>query len=168
MDEGLREVLEAVKRLLIAFGLGLPVGWEREALHRTPGLRTFPLVAMGSCGFMLIGITAFETHPDAQARVIQGLLSGIGFIGGGAILKGVHDVAGVSTAVSIWITAAIGVSVAYDHYTVAITLSLTTLITLHLMRTKKDRAAREDAAEDRARELEAEAQEKAKEKPENR
>ena len=144
MSEGMSEVVQTVLRMAIAYVLALPVGWEREAMKSTPGLRTFPLVSLGSCAFMSIGLTTYDVNVDAQARVLQGLLSGIGFIGGGAILKGEHAIAGVATAVGVWITAGIGVAVAYGHYTVAITLSLITLATLHLLHTPKDDAARKD------------------------
>lgn len=148
MGEGWSEDLVSVGRLLVAYVLGLPVGWEREQLARTPGLRTFPLVALGSCAFVLLGATTFDQNADAQARVLQGLLAGIGFIGGGAILKGQHDVAGVSTAVGVWITAGIGVATAYGHYILAVALSLFTLATLHLLRTPKDAEAWRNAAQD--------------------
>ena len=141
--DGWSEALQPVVRMLAAYVLGLPLGWEREKLARTPGLRTFPLVALGSCAFVSMGSITFDSQ-DAQARVVQGLLTGIGFVGGGAIIKGEHAVSGVSTAVGVWITAGIGVAMAYGHYAVAIVLSLCTLATLRLLRTPKDDAARRD------------------------
>lgn len=71
----------------VALLLTLPVAWERERSTRIMGLRTFPLVAVASCGYVLIAVAVVGSSADGQARIIQGLMSGIGFIGGGAILK---------------------------------------------------------------------------------
>ena len=71
----------------LAFVITLPIAWNRERADRVMGLRTFPLVAMASCGFMLLAESAFSGAPDAQARALQGIITGIGFIGAGAILK---------------------------------------------------------------------------------
>jgi putative Mg2+ transporter-C (MgtC) family protein len=71
--------------------------------------------------------------PDAQSRVIQGLVAGIGFIGGGAILKTENRVQGVATAASIWNTGVVGASVAQDRYLLAATLSFMNFVTLRLL-----------------------------------
>jgi len=77
-----------IKELLIAFIIALPIGWNRELESRSMGLRTFPLVALASCGYMLLGSSFIgDDSPDAIARLLTGLMTGIGFIGGGAILK---------------------------------------------------------------------------------
>jgi putative Mg2+ transporter-C (MgtC) family protein len=115
--------------LFIAFALAIPIGWNREAEVRNAGLRTFPLVALGSCGFMLVGLRSFHAE-DALARVLYGLITGIGFIGGGAILKGKGSVSGTATAASIWITGAMGAAVALHRFEVAVLLSLLNFITL--------------------------------------
>ncbi|NND39324.1 MAG: MgtC/SapB family protein [Pseudomonadales bacterium] len=116
----------------IAYVLALPIAWNRESHTRSAGLRTFPLVSIASCGFMLIAISAM---PDAssQARVVQGIITGIGFIGGGAILKGNNNVTGTATAASIWATAAIGISVALYRYEIALVISLLTFATLQFL-----------------------------------
>ncbi|NNC54206.1 MAG: MgtC/SapB family protein, partial [Pseudomonadales bacterium] len=118
--------------MAIAYVLALPIAWNREAHTRSAGLRTFPLVSIASCGFMLIAISAM---PDtgSQARVVQGIITGIGFIGGGAILKGNNNVTGTATAASIWATAAIGISVALYRYEIAIVVSLLTFVTLQFL-----------------------------------
>ena len=113
----------------VAYLLALPVAWDRERDARSAGLRTFPLVAIGACGFTLIGIDVFP-GADAQARVVQGLLAGIGFIGGGAIIKSGGNVTGTATAASIWATAAVGIAVAYDRFEIALILSFLTFFTL--------------------------------------
>ncbi len=89
-------------QLFLAFLISLPVAWNRERADRVMGLRTFPLVAMASCGFMLLAESAFSGAPDAQARALQGVITGIGFIGAGAILKRDGSVKGSATAASIW------------------------------------------------------------------
>src|SRR5664279_172393 len=89
-------------RIVCAFVFALPIGWEREHEEHTLGIRTFPLVAMASCGFVLLGVTLDENDPAARSRIIQGLIAGIGFIGGGAILKTNAGVHGTATAASIW------------------------------------------------------------------
>src|SRR4051812_34312817 len=95
-------------RLAVAFALGLPVGWEREHRALSPGLRTFPLVGRGGCAFLLIGQHAFPGEARAQGYVFQAVLSGMVFMGGGVIVKGRGEIQGIATAVSIWITAAVG------------------------------------------------------------
>ncbi len=76
-----------IKELMIAFIIALPIGWNREKESRSMGLRTFPLVAIASCGYMLIGSSIVSGDPDALSKLLYGLMTGIGFIGGGAILK---------------------------------------------------------------------------------
>lgn len=122
--------------LAIAFLLGLPIGWERGNPAR-PGLRTYPLLAMGACAYLEIGQFAFHNNADAQARVFQGLVSGIGFIGAGAIIKGRVKVHGLATAVSLWVTVAIGIAASYQLFALGILLSGTTLLVLLLLDPKK-------------------------------
>jgi len=129
-------------RLAVAFVLALPIGWERELRERSPGLRTFPLVSLGSCGYLLLGHHVFGSALDAEGRVLQGLVTGIGFVGAGAILKGDKDVRGLATAASIWNTAAVGAAAAYGSYVLGVALSVANFITLHFLRTGQERAGR--------------------------
>lgn len=110
-------------QLGIAFILALPIAHNRESRAQGAGLRTFPLVAIACAAFMLV---AMDVYPDqeAQARVMYGVITGIGFIGGGSIIKSSENVQGTATAAGIWLTGAIGVSVAYSRYEIAIVLSL--------------------------------------------
>lgn len=124
------EVLRDFLRVSFAFVVALPLGWERHRSDRHLGLRTFPIVAMASCGFMLILKQEISGTPEATARLLQGLLTGIGFIGGGAILKQGAQVQGLATAASLWCTGAIGAAVAFDREEIAIVLSLVTFGTL--------------------------------------
>lgn len=110
-------------QLGFAFILSLPIALNRESRARGAGLRTFPLVAIAACAFMLVGISAYETS-GAEARVMYGIITGIGFIGGGAIIKRSDKVDGTATAAGIWNTGAIGVATAYQIYEIAITLCI--------------------------------------------
>ena len=117
-------------RLGIAYLLALPVGWYREKETHSVGVRTFPLVAMASCGYILL---AMPMDPAAQSRVIQGLVAGIGFIGGGAILKSEGGVHGTATAASIWTTGVLGAAVAQERYILAVVLAAVNLLTLRVL-----------------------------------
>jgi putative Mg2+ transporter-C (MgtC) family protein len=132
-------------RLLLALALTLPIGWEREISARSAGLRTFPLVAMASCSYVLISLAFGGAEPEAQSRVLQGLMTGMGFIGGGAILKNRKSVTGTATAASLWATSAIGAAVAYGQMELALSVSLLTLIILRLLHVvERGIARRED------------------------
>lgn len=117
----------------LAYLFALPVALDREASSRSAGLRTFPLVAIAACGYTLVGFSILGTT-DAEARVLQGVITGIGFIGGGAILKSSGSVTGTATAASIWTTGLIGIAVAADRFEIALLLTLMTFVTLRLGR----------------------------------
>lgn len=129
-------------QLAVAYILALPIGWDREAGSRGVGLRTFPLVAAGCCGYLLIGLEVLSGS-EAYARLMYGLMSGIGFIGGGAILKTDRNVSGTATAAAIWSTGAIGTAVAFQRYEIAISLSFVTFFTLRFIKPLKRIATRE-------------------------
>jgi len=120
-------------RVGIAFALAVPIGWERHDSKRNLGLRTFPIVAIAACGFMLILKSVPGANADTQSRLLQGLIGGIGFIGGGAILKEGTNVKGLATAASIWGTGAIGAAVAFERIEIAAVLSLIMFTALRLL-----------------------------------
>jgi putative Mg2+ transporter-C (MgtC) family protein len=126
-----------VLNLAVAFALGIPAGWDRERRRFGPGLRTYPLLAMGACAYLEIGRFAFRDHIEDQARVFQSLVSGIGFIGAGAIIKGRAEVHGLATAVSLWITVSVGIAASYQLFPLAAVLSGTTLVALRLLKPLK-------------------------------
>jgi len=126
-------LVTALVKVGLAFLFTLPVAWEREKSTRIMGMRTFPLVAVASCGYVLVAIAVVGEAEDAQARIIQGLMSGIGFLGAGAILKEGATVRGTATAASVWMTGALGAATAYSQYEVAIVLSIVTFLTLRLL-----------------------------------
>jgi putative Mg2+ transporter-C (MgtC) family protein len=146
-------VEDAIK-LVAAYVLAFPVGWYREKEAHSAGVRTFPLVAMASCGYVLLGAPSQHRSADAQSRIIQGLVAGIGFIGGGAILKSESRVHGVATAASIWNTGVVGASVAQNRYLLAATLALLNLFTLRILlqvkrKLNEEESAKKEEAEDR-------------------
>ena len=123
-------------RLVLAAGLGGALGYERENVGKPAGLRTHMLVAIGSALFVL---APRESGADQQAisRVVQGLVAGIGFLGAGSILKyreGHSEVIeGLTTAASVWTTAAIGVTVAMGRGSTAVVATLLALIVLRVL-----------------------------------
>ncbi len=126
-------VVPHVIALFIAYALAVPIGIEREAEERSAGVRTFPLVALASCGVIQGTEHLTADNPEAMARIVEGLITGVGFIGGGAILQLKNSVRGTATAASIWATGAIGISAGLASYDVAIIISLFTFLTLRLM-----------------------------------
>jgi putative Mg2+ transporter-C (MgtC) family protein len=110
-------------QLGIAFLLALPIALNREYKARGAGMRTYPLVSIACCAFMLVARDVYEGDA-AEAKVMYGIITGMGFIGGGAIMKNNSGVSGTASAAGIWLTGAIGLSVAYARYEIAIVLTL--------------------------------------------
>ncbi|MEX2260764.1 MAG: MgtC/SapB family protein [Bryobacteraceae bacterium] len=127
------QILTNLREVLIAYFLTLPIAWDRERTSVSAGLRTFPLVAVASAGFVLVSEHVIGSNGAERARILQGLMTGIGFIGGGAIVKSGTSVRGTATAASIWVTAAIGAAVAYRLYDLAIMLAIIVYATLRWM-----------------------------------
>lgn len=142
--------LQHLALLATAFVFALPVAWDREREERSLGLRTFPLVAMASAGYVLIAQSVLVSEPGELSRVIQGLLTGVGFLGGGAIVKRGMTVHGTATAASIWSTAAVGVAVAVGRFEIALALTVANFLTLRWLGTLKPvvREQGEEAGED--------------------
>lgn len=124
--------LQIFIRIVVAYALTAIVGWDREQEAHSAGIRTFPIVGMASCAYILV---LSDAPPDlaAQSRVLQGLVTGIGFIGGGAILKEGANVRGTATAASIWNAGIIGASVAMGRYDIGIMLAILNLFTLRAL-----------------------------------
>lgn len=118
-------------QISIAYILTAIIGWNREREEHIAGIRTFPIVGMASCGFLLI----VASSPDiaTPSRLMQGLITGIGFIGAGAVLKEGSTIKGTATAASVWNAGVIGVAVAKERYDIAIILSLLNLFTLRVL-----------------------------------
>jgi putative Mg2+ transporter-C (MgtC) family protein len=115
---------------MIAYVLAFPIGWNREHAERSAGIRTFPLVAIASCGIVQAAESLTMGQPEAMARIVEGIITGMGFIGGGAILRMKESVKGTATAASLWATGAIGVAVGLGSYDVAVMIAAMTIATL--------------------------------------
>jgi putative Mg2+ transporter-C (MgtC) family protein len=133
------EWVESVLKVGIAYGLSFPTAWFLEKESHAVGIRTFPIVAMASCAFVLLGTTAKGEMTADTSRIIQGLIAGIGFIGGGAILKDGTSVRGTATAASVWNTGALGAAVAMARYELALALAALNLFTLRALAPVKQR-----------------------------
>lgn len=122
-----------VIRIVAAIVLGAAVGWERERARKPAGLRTHILVCLGTTVFV-ISCSAAGMSSDGLSRVIQGIVTGLGFIGAGSILKlsAERDVQGLTTAAGIWMTAAIGVAVGLGCLGIALLGTLATVTLLWL------------------------------------
>ncbi len=107
--------LEIFLRILLATALGGVVGLERERSHKSAGLRTNALVAMGAALLTVISLSFGGAGSD-PSRIISNIIVGIGFIGGGAIIREGHKVSGVTTAATLWVVAAIGIAVGMGFY----------------------------------------------------
>ena len=128
-------IVRIVVRLLVAVALGGVLGWERESVGAPAGLRTHMLVSLGSALFVLIPLQAGMRFEDLS-RVLQGITAGIGFLGAGAILKQTarNDVRGLTTAASIWLTAALGVAAGMGREATALLSTLFALVILAILR----------------------------------
>lgn len=122
-----------LRDLAIAYGLALPVGWSWERKARSAGLRTYPLVAIASCGFVLLAARALGADSGSQSRMLQGLITGIGFLAAGAVVREGHSVHGTANAASIWTIGAAGAAVGFGLYDIAVVLSAVNFITLWLL-----------------------------------
>lgn len=118
------------------------IGWERQLRHKPAGLRTHMLVSMGSALFVLIPLAMGqnENGGDAVARVIQGIAAGIGFLGGGEILRqnqqeiGKPEVHGLTSAAAIWVSAALGTAAGCGLWQLALIGALMSLFVLRVIR----------------------------------
>jgi len=113
-------------KIALAWLLVVPTGWWSEKQGNSVGIRTFPLVAMASCGFLMI----LDNVNGDGSRVLQGLVTGIGFVGGGAIVRDGISVRGTATAASIWAAGAIGAAVALGRIEIAIVLAVMDVFTM--------------------------------------
>lgn len=129
-----RQLVHVLIRLIAATVLGAVVGFERERAQKPAGLRTHMLVAVGTAVFVL-ACSGVGMSVDGLSRVIQGIVTGIGFLGAGSILKlnEERDIQGLTTAAGVWMTAAIGVAVGLGSLGVALLSTLFTVAILALL-----------------------------------
>src|SRR6058998_3383739 len=124
--------VEMMLRLLLAAGLGAAIGLEREYRRKPAGLRTNILIALGSAVFTIMSIQLGHAAgtPD---RIAAQLITGIGFLGGGAILRSGTSIHGMTTAATIWVNAAIGMAAGAGEYALAAGSTIITLIVLAVL-----------------------------------
>ncbi|HEX8877799.1 MAG TPA: MgtC/SapB family protein [Phycisphaerales bacterium] len=130
------ELTEPAIRIGLAFALGAAVGIERWVKKHPAGFRTMSLVCVGSAGFTLVGVEGLSQHavaPDAVSRVLQGLMTGIGFLGAGSIVRDRGNVHGLTTASAVWVIAAVGAACGLGLYPLAILLASITLFALLIL-----------------------------------
>jgi putative Mg2+ transporter-C (MgtC) family protein len=127
-------LVEPIIRLALAMLLGALVGLEREITHKPAGLRTHMLVSLGSCLFTLVSILDFSIDP---ARIAAGIVTGIGFIGAGTIIAEQDKIVGITTAASLWMTAAIGLATGVGDIILSIVATLFVFIILSLKHIQK-------------------------------
>ena len=128
-----QQLAHVVIRMIAAALLGSIIGFERERAGKAAGLRTHLLVSLGSCVFVL-ACSGSGMDSDGLSRVIQGIITGIGFLGAGSILKlnEERDIQGLTTAAGIWMTAAIGIAVGLGTLGLALLATILTVIILAL------------------------------------
>lgn len=125
-------VPEIFIRVLAAGLIGALIGFERRAHHKAIGIAGMVLVAVGSTTYMLLAVHLAQTDPSSISRALQGLLSGIGFLGGAVIFKSGADVGGVKAAAAVWITGAIGMAIGTSYWWLGITVGLVTFAVMFI------------------------------------
>ncbi len=133
---------QIIIRLALATVLSGLIGIERQVHRRTAGLRTHILVSLGSCLIMLTSLYVFDIYKDIvpldPARIASGVITGIGFLGAGTIIRERQEVKGLTTAASLWVVAGIGLAVGIGFYNAAVYTTALTLIVLFLLRYIED------------------------------
>jgi putative Mg2+ transporter-C (MgtC) family protein len=126
--------IDFVIRLCIAFAAGSIIGMERSSRRQVAGLRTHILIAIGSCCLMLLSIwLPQQIKTGDPGRIAAQVVSGMGFLGAGAIIRLGSNIRGLTTAASLWLTAAIGLAIGAGMFIAAITTVILALITLMLL-----------------------------------
>lgn len=127
-------------RLFAACVLTMLIGWERERKNKPAGLRTHMLVGLGAAAFFLISIElALGPLKDAEGlspdptRIFQGVITGIGFLGAGAIIQGRGEVRGLTTGAGIWVAGAIGLACGGGYFVIAGVITVFTIVILFIV-----------------------------------
>lgn len=126
---GFEEQLSLGLRLLVAIVLGSVIGLERERRGHDAGLGTFAMVTLGACVFSMVSDLVFASASD-NTRIASGVVEGIGFLGAGIILHGRSGISGLTTAATLWASAAVGMLVGYGLFVLAV---LTTVAVMAIL-----------------------------------
>jgi putative Mg2+ transporter-C (MgtC) family protein len=140
--------LELAARLIIAAILGAAIGLERERRDHPAGMRTHLLVAVGSATFTVLSIEAFAAPGADPARIAAQIVTGIGFLGAGAILKRGASIKGLTTAASLWAVAAVGMAAGAGAWGVAVAATVIVIVSLWPLRIIEERWFRDHLDED--------------------
>jgi putative Mg2+ transporter-C (MgtC) family protein len=124
---------DTIFRLLLSLALGALIGFERELKHRPAGLRTHMLVSLGATIFTVMSLS-FDVEP---ARIAAAIVTGIGFLGAGSIIAQKGHIRGITSAATLWVVAAIGLSVGVGEYILAIISAVIVFAVLQLNRFEK-------------------------------
>jgi putative Mg2+ transporter-C (MgtC) family protein len=124
---------DAVARLALAALLGAVLGFEREVSQKPAGLRTNILITLGSALFTIMSIELAAPQAD-PTRIAAQVVTGVGFLGGGAILRTAGDVRGLTTAATIWLNAAVGVAAGGGAFRIAVVTTVLALLVLTLLK----------------------------------
>ena len=126
-----------IGRLILALIVGGLIGFEREVKRRNAGLRTHILVSLGSCPIMLTSLYVFDIYKDITtldpARIAAGIVTGIGFLGAGAIIRSGEAVRGLTTAASLWLVAGLGMGIGCGFYLASIITSILVIAVLYFL-----------------------------------
>ena len=125
-------VLEILLRVVVAAVIGGFIGFERRTHHKAIGVAGMMLVGIGSSTYMLLAKHLAETDPASISRALQGLMTGIGFLGGAVIFKSGGDVHGIKAASSIWITGANGLAIGTSFWWLGVTVGVVTVVVLYV------------------------------------
>lgn len=123
--------IEYICRITIAFFIGAIIGLERERHGISAGIRTYGAIALGSCVFGILSISLPGGDPS---RIAAQVVTGIGFLGGGIIFRQEHHVSGLTTAATLWATAAVGLAVSFGMYLISIVTGLLVFFLLYVSR----------------------------------
>lgn len=139
--------LHMLARVLIAFFLGAFIGWERERHGISAGIRTYGAISLGACVFGIVSLSIAGADPS---RIAAQVATGVGFLGGGVIFRQDKYVSGLTTAATLWATAALGLTVAFGMYMIATLTSVLIYLMLYLPRLRwwkhiSGKKVREDA-----------------------
>ncbi len=129
--------IELLLRLLLATGLGALLGVERESVHEPAGLRTHMMISLAACLITITSIEYFNLPGTDTSRIAAGIVLGVGFIGAGAIMNRREDIKGITTAASIWMVAALGLSVGAGNYILSIATAVIVFFILRIGKYEK-------------------------------
>lgn len=129
---------QVIQRLLLSVVLSSAIGFERQIHRRTAGLRTHILVSMGSCLIMLTSLYVFDIYKNQAVvdptRIAAGVITGIGFLGAGTIIREEAGVKGLTTAACLWVVAGIGLAVGCGFYIAGVVTAVLTVMVLFFLR----------------------------------